>query len=234
MPKLPNSEAAEQDDALMGFPRDGEVVLGEEEEEDDGGEQVDNPPAEEPWKAELATMQAQMATLQTQNQQLQAQLMQRAEPPPNPADQQPDFADLLFTNPNEALRIHGEMVEKRVSDRLYAEFRAFDGRREFWREFYTEYPDLKQAKELADLTLRSNMPALKDLPVDKAMEQLAGLTRARIQSYVPATRSGKRATVEGAGAPLARGNRVQEPKVPSLSDIIRGKHASRRGKAQAA
>jgi hypothetical protein len=207
----------------------------DEPEVEEGAEQAPNPEDAAPWKAELATMQAQIEALTAQNQQLQASAQQRpaAVQPQPPTSQSVDFNELLFRDPNEALRIHGEQVAKQVSEKLYAEFRAFDGRREFWRGFYEKFPDLKNAKDLADLTLKSNLGSLGSLPVDQAMDKLAGLTRGRLQSYVP-KKSGKRATVEGAGMPLPRAVRVEEERVPTLSDIIRGNRAARRGKAKAA
>jgi hypothetical protein len=166
--------------------------------------------------------------------------LRRMIPPPAPApaprnpDPEPDWEKELFANPAETLRKHGEMVAKKVSDQLRAEYQRDRGTTQFWDRFYAKHPDLKEDHDLVEVTLNSNLSALANIRVEDAYEKLADLTRERILRYTgKAVRKGPKARAEGSGGSPTSPPPATPPQaeVTSLSDLLRTRRANRRAGA---
>lgn len=159
-----------------------------------------------------------------------------ARPQADAEDEEPDWDELLFKNPKEALKLHGERVARTVETKLRSEYQRDQGTTEFWRDFYRDNSDLKDDDDIVQMVLSTNLDKLGGMPVAAAMAELADLTRKRIMSY--SNRKGRRpddrTRVEGASAPSARRQPREDSGVITLSDIIKNRRLARRKASSAA
>jgi hypothetical protein len=223
-----------------GFPEDGDELPV------DPPENEDTPPEEEQQEEEdeeqedkpdpLKDMQRQMDQMKTDHAKEMADLRRNIGPaaPKEPKEEKPktSYKDLIFTDPDKAVeQIQNEAVEKATA-LLRGQYERDQGTQKFWAGFYEKHKDLKDDKDLVELTLNSNLPSLANIPVDDAMKKLADLTRERIIRYSGGTkRNGKKAVVEGNSPPSERRPPAIGAEVTSLGDVIR---ARRRKRASAA
>lgn len=225
------AEADPPDPVMTGFPQDGDIH-GEIE-----GDPPEPGPDPEPTSPDpLADIKTQMADLKRSNDELR-RLIPPAQAKPVTAtaiedDPEPDWDKLLFADPKQALKLHGERVAKQVSKDLRAEYQKDRGTSEFWNRFYAANPDLRVDNDLVETTLNSNLHNLANIPVEDAYVKLAELTRERILRYAGGAAKERRpkARAEGAGgrsspppAPPAPDNTVTR-----LSDVLRTRRQSRR------
>lgn len=204
----------------------------DDEDELEHEEEQKRDPAEE----RFARFERELELLRRENDDLR-----RRVPPANAradaeADEEPDWDELLFKNPKEALKLHGERVRKQVTQELRSEYQRDQGTTEFWRDFYAANSDLKNDDDIVQMVLSANLGKLGGMPVPDAMTELADLTRKRIMAYSnrKGRREGDRTTVEGASAPSRRRAQPESDKVVTLSDIIRNRRAGRRKASSAA
>jgi hypothetical protein len=141
----------------------------------------------------------------------------------------------LFANPSAAVKKIMGLAGKQVEERLRAEYQRDRGQTEFWNEFYRRNPDLREDHDLVNVTLDKHLPELMDIPLEEAYTKLEELTRDRIMRYVRGTRkSGERkARAEGTGptAPKGTSQPEPEPKIKSLTEILKERARRRRGQA---
>lgn len=90
------------------------------------------------------------------------------EPPAHP-DVIEGLDTLLFENPKEALKRFKEAVVKEVTS-LY---QADQGQRQFWAEFYQEYPELRKHQTLVSAVLNQHFAEWAALPIPTARQRLA-------------------------------------------------------------
>lgn len=184
-------------------------------------------------------MEAELTRLREEN-----SLIRKAIPPREPArspepdpEDETDWDTLLFENPKEAFRLHGDKVREQTKKELRTEYQKNQGEDSFWREFYIANDDLREDDDLVKSELNKNLAALADLPVPEAMKKLADLTRTRIMRYTrnAGERRRTRAVTEGANAPMVAPESTddKEANVLSLGDILRARKERRR-KASAA
>ncbi len=213
------------------FPDDEDELEEQEAENDDENEEEDDAPASRS-APDLDTI-TELARLKAEN-----EVLRRNHNPPPKADEPEDvdWDDLLFTNPKEALRLHGEQIRKQVTSELRGEYQRDQGTEKFWKDFYDTHKDLKGDKKMVDFVLSDHMSELADLPVEKAMSRLADLTRDLIMGYQKRTGPGKRnrATVEGNSIPSTTVVPKREPRPTTLSDILKARKIARRKGATAA
>jgi hypothetical protein len=118
-----------------------------------------------------------LRTMQTQQQTREADVA----PPPQEAESL-SYAELMFSDPD-----------------------AYTRMKEFWRDFYTENPELRQDDVLVNATLGKNWDQLANIPAAKAREQLAELTQKQLLSIAQrhGAKPGKNdtATLEGGDNP---------------------------------
>jgi hypothetical protein len=223
------------EDVLSGFPSHGDPLL------------VD-PPAD-PAPADPAPAPAPNDELRTLRERLdrtenELNQLRRATPPPvvksvappNP-DDEVDWDQEFFTSPKKALAKHKELVRKEITQDLESRYQRDRSTQVFWDDFYEKHKDLKTDHDLVDLTLKSNLAEMSAMPVAKAMERLADLTRERILRYSgnakPRT---PKAKVEGASNPAGGSRPAASPtenKVMSISELIRVRKDTRRRAAGA-
>lgn len=180
-------------------------------------------PDPDPKDQEIAALKREMESLK------------RSIPPAEPAQpsepEEPDYGELIFTDPNEALRLHGEAVEKRVREQVKREYDQDQGTKKFWDQFFQKFPDLKNDSDLVEATLNGNLSQLADLPIEQAIDKLGSLTRNRISRYRGSENKRPKATAEGAGAPAPKAAEPPKDNVTTLSDIIKQRRNKRRGAA---
>ena len=217
-------------EGMQGFPEDGDPMdMG-----DPAPAPAPNPaPVADPVLERLNAMQARLDANEAELQHLR-----RATPPPQiktptppAAEEEIDWDQELFTSPKKALAKYGELIEKKVTDKLEGRYQRDRSTQVFWDQFYDKHPDLKADHDLVDLTLKSNLAEMGSMPVEKAMDRLADLTRDRILRYAGGAKPrNPKAKVEGAGAPsgLKPSSKAQDDKILSITDIIRRNKDKRR------
>jgi hypothetical protein len=221
-----------------GFPEDGDQMNVDppEPRPEDQPDEPDEEPEEEPEDDPVATMQKQIDQMKVDHAKEMADLRRTIPPvtPKEPKEEKPktSYKDLIFTDPDKAVeQIQKDAVEQ-ATTQLRGQYERDQGQKRFWEGFYEKHKDLKDDKDLVELTLNSNLPSLANIPVDDAMKKLADLTRERIIRYSGGTkRNGKKAVVEGNSPPSERRAPAIGAEVTSLGDVIR---ARRRKRASAA
>lgn len=198
--------------------------LNEPEDDDDAQEEADD----------LQEIRSKLARLEGENDVLKRGLNP---PPPQNLPEEINWDDLLFTNPKEAMRLHGEQIRRDVKAELQGEYQKDQGEKAFWTDFYAKNKDLQTDKDLVQFMLSKSMAELGDMPVEKAMDRLADLTRQTILGY--GNRHGgekrrSRAVVEGANPPASRAAPTPADRPTTLSDILKARKAARRKGATAA
>lgn len=104
------------------------------------------------------------------------------------APKQPDFVEeaekLMFEDPKKAIQLIVEGTEKRIFDaynKLTAEqvqqAEIQKARQETWTDFYKTNSDLADSQEYIQFVMQKNWKQLENLPVDKAMGEIASLAR---------------------------------------------------------
>ena len=228
------------DPGAGGFPEHGEELPTEDPPIGGGdpGDEDDNPPELEPKPDPVAELRAEMTRMQLTHAEEMATLRRTIppiEPKPAPVPEQgPDYKNLLFTDPAEAVRLIKAEAVKEARDAMTAAYMKDQGTRKFWDGFYDKHKDLKDDHDLVELVLNSSLSSLANIPVAQAMEKLADLTRDRILRYSGGVKQkGKKTFSEGNSPPRARGEPSAEAEVTSLGDIIKARR-QRRSKATAA
>lgn len=153
-----------------------------------------------------------------------------------PADA--DIEDLMFRDPAKLVQLIEQNVSRKVEAQLTSKYREETGRSKFWDKFYSKHNDLEDDRDLVDATLAKHMSDLKDMPVDRAIERLATLTRTRIAGYVANRRTVKKAIVESGGAPAGRTGATPAAAQPvvaqTLSQALRQRALRRSSRGRAA
>jgi hypothetical protein len=218
-----------------GIDDDEASLIGRADDDDDDDDEEDDDQYEQPARrrssSEVEDLRRQVAELKAYTENLH-----RAIPPAQPvaAASEPEddvnWDELIFKDPKEALRLHGERVAKQVKREMTADYQRDQGERRFWNDFYAENEDLKEDHDLVLATMNKHFPEIGNLPTHVAQKKLADLTRERIMKYSGKQDSPKkrsRAYTEGAEPPKARPARQPVSNVTSLSDIIKDRRAKR-------
>lgn len=172
-----------------------------------------------------------------------------------PAPKAPDaptvtgWGERIFTEPDKVLdemrgRIEQEF-ETKLSERE-AKNRQQTILTDFWRDFLTHAPDLKDDVDLARQILSSQPKVFQEIdeqfksdPVQnrqKVLEKLADLTRAKILSYIKRSKEGSEEEVRSEH-PFVEGATLKAPSPPpvkpeekpsSLTAIIKARQAARK------
>lgn len=222
--------------AMDGFPEHGDAFEGA-----DPQPQPDPSPQPQPQPDANVDLRARLDRLERDNADLR-RLIPPASPASSPSPSQAsnpediDWDKELFANPKEALKKHGDMVAKKVTEQLRAEYQKDRGTQQFWDRFYEKHPDLRQDHDLVEVTLNSNIGDLANIRVEDAYQKLADLTRERILRYAGgAARKRPKAQVEGGSGTPAAPSPPAPPKgdegIVSLSDMIRARRERRRAGA---
>lgn len=192
------------------------------------------PPVAKPeWQTALDAMQAKLDAQDAELRRLKtaAPATPVAKPP---KAEEVDYEEMLFSNPNEAVKRIKDDLRREISGELTRSYQKDQSEKTFWTEFYKENADLKDDDDLVKAILSKNMADLGDLPVKKASERLAELTRDRIGRYTNKTKGSGRAVAEGSTNGTRTAKTEEPPKPTTLSDIIKARRAKRLSKATAA
>lgn len=219
---------------MADFPKHGEVAEGTEPNDKEEEKKTEQKPAGK-------TVEERLHDLELENARLSGELSARNRQPetkkkaadPEP---EPDWEQLLFEKPGEAVKMIKASVRKDVEAELTGKYEADQGTKTFWTEFYAKNDDLKEDQDMVDAVLRANMQTLGDMPVSKAQEKLADLTRERIMKYTGVKKEpgGKKAIAEGEGKPTPKAEDKKDDRPTTLSDLIRARRVKRTQKANAA
>lgn len=184
----------------------------------------------------LARIEREMELLRRENDDLRRRVPPANAREPEPEDEEPDWDELIFKSPKDAMRLVEERAVRKAETKLRQEYQQDQGTTQFWNDFYAAHRDLKDDDDIVQMVLSANLAKLGGMPVSDAMDELADLTRKRIMAYSnrKGRKPGDRTTVEGASAPSHRRSTPESPKVVTLSDIIKNRRAGRRKAASAA
>lgn len=226
------------DDKIMkGSPNDGDVY----EDDPPRGEEGDPAPTPAPTPTpESEELKALKKKLDEQAEEM-AELRRRT-PPPTPKDPAPtptpetqdEFERRLYANPKAVLQAFGEEIEERVTKKLTSEYQRDRATQRFWDQFYEKHPDLKADHDLVDITLQSHLGEMGSMPVDKAIDRVADLTRERILRYAGGAAKARspRARAEGGSNPAApaptKPKSDDDVRILSITDIIKERKEKRR------
>lgn len=213
-----------KDDGLIVDLEHGDIVAGGA---DDGGD--DTPPKKEVPVKKERDLTAELDELRLKLSRTEGELAALRTPKQKPAaPAEPDWEELLFTDPKQAVSLLKKTIRDEVVGEVTNSYKKDQGEKDFWNGFYKANDDLKDDDDLVKATLQKHLGELADMPVSKAAERLAELTRERIMRYTGQTpKGGKKAVTEGAGQPTP-GRKAPEPqKAVTLSDIIRARRAKR-------
>jgi hypothetical protein len=232
--KQPHSSLMNTDEQTFGgFPQDGDEYNEEHEEH------TEEHTLQTSEDDRLAQMQRQIEDLKRANDQLRGMIPPTNPNPPAPAqvEEEPNWEETFFSDPNGTLRAFGERVAKQVEDRLTRKYQQEQGTNRFWSEFKEKHPDLADDTDLVSATLNANFASIANMPVDEAIDRLADLTRQRILRYSKNSNGGtksRKAVAEGENPPQPRPTAPAQTNVTTLSDLIRARRARHRGGGQAA
>lgn len=142
-----------------------------------------------------------------------------------------DPSDILFEDPKTALRLVEERAYSRATQDITAAQRAETNRMKMWESFYEKNPDLKSVKSVVDGEFSKRIDAMRDLPVEHALDILAASARKTIGEVKKATLQGKPLSsqpVKVSSASGAPAQPVQASKVVPKSFVEELREAKRR------
>lgn len=206
----------------------------EPDEDDEDEDEEDDPKhgGEAAMMRRLDEMATTIGELRAQNEYLSRSIPPAARPQQNepPKEEEPDWEELLFKNPKEALRLHGEMIRKQVTTELTQSYQQEQSNNRFWTDFYAKHDDLREDHDLVMSTLNKHFAELGNMPSSKAQDKLADLTRERIMKYSGESTGKKkrgRAFTEGASEPRPARRTEAEAPSGSLSSLIKDRRMKR-------
>lgn len=237
---LEQQEPVDDGQVMGGFPAHGDNYT------DEQGNPVDSQPSEPPYEYDdeedddededddprFSQLEQRLNALQRENDLLKRQIppAQPAQPQEQPQEDDVDWDQLLFENPKEALRLHGERVADQVKRDLTEAYQREQSSQRFWQDFYAANPDLRDDHDLVQTVLSKNFQQVQNLPSNEAIPVLADMTRQKIQSYQ--ARGGttrRKAVAEGNSPPSPQPAPQQgQAAVTSIGDHIKKRRNKRR------
>ena len=149
-----------------------------------------------------------------------------------------NYEELLFTDPNEALRLHGEEVADKVTKEITGAYQQDQARQVFWDDFYGDSPELKEEAHIVRMVMEQHWDVLKDLKGKTVRKKLAELTQKEILrlankqkgigSKSGATTTALEGDTQPAPAPAAEEDEEQDHIPPTLNAAIRERNKKRR------
>jgi hypothetical protein len=152
--------------------------------------------------------------------------------------EQVNYEELLFTDPNEALRLHGEEVADRVTKQITGAYQQDQSRQIFWNDFYEDSPELKEETHIVRMVMEQHWDVLKDLKGKTVRKKLAELTQKEILrlankqkgigSKSGATTTALEGDTQPATAPATEEDQELDHIPPTLNAAIRERNKKRR------
>ena len=136
---------------------------------------------------------------------------------PAPAEEPKEkFDEQFYANPEEYLKKREQQIEAKVLGRITQETEMKARNEKTWNEFYSEYPDLVNSKELVQITLQQNWEALKFADTKKALKIVAEHTREKrkkmLEDLLPSAELKRVTTVASPGNTVQVTQKAQEEK----------------------
>lgn len=230
-----NADPVEDDDEEMGgypehgdpLPDDSDAYIDDDDPDDEEDELARPETRSERIERELAELKARNALLEKR---VPPEPARAATPEP---EEETDWENLIFTNPKEAVEKIKEQSRKEITRELRGDYQREQSTTRFWNDFYKENDDLTEDRDIVEMELNKNFAKLADMPVPDAIAELADLTRKRIMKYSNnrgVKRKRTRAVTSGASnsSRPEQGARPAQPKVQTLSGLIKGRREKRR------
>lgn len=151
---------------------------------------------------------------------------QTAEPAKQNTDVLEGLDTLLFENPKAALQKLRESIVTEVTS-LY---QADQGRRQFWVEFYQDYPELRKHQTLVSAILQQRLPEWATVPTTAAKKLLADeVKRELVEIAKTITPVQGRTYTEEQRSAAPRPTASEAPAPPkSLSQVLKERRAKHR------
>lgn len=130
---------------------------------------------------------------------------------------------LLFENPKEAVKRLREAIISEVSSM----YQADQGRKQFWAEFYSDYPELRKHQTIVNAVLNQHLNEWASLPANQAKQLLANEVKREIAEIAKTVApSGNRTHTEESRQPKVKSVASETPAPPkSLTQLLRERRA---------
>lgn len=119
------------------------------------------------------------------------------------------LSELIFEDPERALKIH----EERVIQKLKAEEQARKTEQDFWAGFYKKNKDLESESDLVQFVVQKHMPELAHLHHEQAAEKIAEYSRKTILRF-----KGQQETNKALPAGAARTGPASTQSAPTITE----------------
>jgi hypothetical protein len=193
-----------------------------------GGRELEvTPEVAEAYMEDMRYMQQQSASRQADN--------ELAEP----AAEQPNYAELMFSDPD----AYTKAIREEIVEEVRREYQQDQGMKDFWVDFYRDNPELREDESIVTATLSRYWNDLANMPTGQAKDRLAELTQKQLLSIAQrhGTKPAKNdtATLEGGdnpnNSPTPEPQEAPEDKLPqSLGDALKERKLKRAQAARAA
>lgn len=130
---------------------------------------------------------------------------------------------LLFENPKEAVKRLRDSIVSQVSSM----YQADQGRRQFWTDFYADYPELRKHQTLVDAVLNRHLQEWSSIPANQAKQLLADAVKREIAEIAKTIApSGARTHAEEQRQPRPRAVASETPAPPkSITQLLKERRA---------
>ena len=116
---------------------------------------------------------------QQEAQSVAAQQYATQEPQAAPEEQDPNWKDTFYADPDAAMEKFKEDVVDHVQKAVREEYTKQGSKDQFWNDFYSEHKELEAEKDMVVSVLQNN-PDIGNLPVSQAGTELAKQTKAEL------------------------------------------------------
>lgn len=213
----------EEDKEMHPGPQDGDPG-----NEPDEGAEVDQPEEKKQEPDPLAYLKDEVRRLSGELQTLRA----TNRPPEDAgkkkeAEPEPEWDKILFEQPKEAVALLRKQIKEEITSEMQGRYTTDQNQRQFWNGFFEQNPDLRQDRDLVEVTMHANLAELGNMKVEEAATRLAELTRERILRYSGDKQNGgkKKPQAEGANPPRPKNKTPEEKKPATLAEIIKARRA---------
>lgn len=194
------------------------------------------PPKKEAPKKEPVTQESIMEQMRQEISSLRREIRekkveQKAKSPEPKKQEEIDWDKAFLEDANRAMADFKKSIIEEVRAEVVSEYSTDQNQREFWNQFYHDNPDLKEDRDLVEMTMQSNLADLAEMPASEAAVKIAELTRERILRYSSKKPKGQSRTfAEGGGGQKAPTEpKEEENNVTTLSDVIKQRRQKRFG-----
>lgn len=159
-------------------------------------------------ESERQAYEAERTRLQQENERMAS----KPDDPSEPVPTSDDFDEQFWVNPRQAVQSLLAEERKQIEQDMEDKYRKTEAQKEFWNNFYEQYPELKNDSDIVEMILNKNYDELSQLEVPKAMEELATRASKRIGKQLKSGGgSGRSANDRTETEPATPGQRQPKP-----------------------